>query len=219
MIVVIFIAVVTMPGVRRRFQARTFGYRRCGGSDRGLKIGRDDQQSENPSQQPARHGPSLLLTSRMDQARSLSTAAQVQVAGIMAQLLLSASSAGSGMSAIKSQFTLPKSVFHPPPPNTAHAAGSQPGAAEKGRRKMRKSLLTVIVVVTLASGAAPGLTAENTQQQRVEDYAAMPNGMSGDAAQRTFLASHLGNPPSETQLLTCTAGSAKDVALNKNKCE
>jgi hypothetical protein len=56
MIVVISIAVVRMLGVRCRFQPRTFGYWRCGGSDRSLKIGCDDQQSENPSQQPARHG-------------------------------------------------------------------------------------------------------------------------------------------------------------------
>jgi hypothetical protein len=84
---------------------------------------------------------------------------------------------------------------------------------------MRKALMTVIVAVTLASGAAPGLTAENAQQQRVEDSAAMPNGMRGDAAQETFRASYLGNSPSETTLPTCTAGSAKDVALNKNRCE
>jgi hypothetical protein len=85
--------------------------------------------------------------------------------------------------------------------------------------KMRKSLLTVIAVVALASGAAPGFTAENPQQQRVEHYAAMPNGTSGVAAQETFRASYLGNSPSETTLPTCTAGSAKDVVLNKNKCE
>jgi hypothetical protein len=53
---------------------------------------------------------------------------------------------------------------------------------------MRKALMTVIVAVTLASGAAPGLAAENTQQQRVEDYAAMPNGTSVDVAQETFRA-------------------------------
>jgi len=73
---------------------------------------------------------------------------------------------------------------------------------------MRKSLLTVIVVGALASGAAPGLTAENTQQ-RVEHYAAMPNGMSG---------AYLSNPPSETKLPTCTAGSAKDVAIAHYRC-
>jgi hypothetical protein len=84
---------------------------------------------------------------------------------------------------------------------------------------MRKSLLIVIVVAPLASGAAPGLTAENTQQQRVEDYATMPNGMSEVAAQGTFFSSYLGNSPSETQRPTCTAGSAKDVGLNKNRCE
>jgi hypothetical protein len=84
---------------------------------------------------------------------------------------------------------------------------------------MRKSLLTVTVIVALASGAAPGLAAENAQQQRVEDHAAMPNGMSRVAAQGTFFTSYLGNPPSETQLPNCTAGSAKDVALNKNRCE
>jgi hypothetical protein len=81
---------------------------------------------------------------------------------------------------------------------------------------MRKSLLTVTVVVALASGAAPGLTAENPQQQRVQHYAAMPNGISGVAAQGTFFSSYLSNPPSETE--HCTAGSAKDVALNKNRC-
>jgi hypothetical protein len=84
---------------------------------------------------------------------------------------------------------------------------------------MRKTLMTVIVAVTLASGSAPGLAAENTQQQRVENYAAMPNGMSGDLAQEISRASYLGNSPSETRLPTCTVGSAKDVALNKNRCE
>ena len=74
-------------------------------------------------------------------------------------------------------------------------------------------------MVALASGAAPGLTAENPQQQGVEHYAAMPNGMSGDAAQETFRASYLDTSPSETKIQTCTAGSAKDVALNKNRCE
>jgi hypothetical protein len=74
---------------------------------------------------------------------------------------------------------------------------------------MRKSLLTAIVVVGLASGAAPGFTAENTQQQHAEDYAAMPNGMSGVAARLpkgTFFSSYLSNPPSETKPTTCTAG-------------
>jgi hypothetical protein len=33
---------------------------------------------------------------------------------------------------------------------------------------MRKSLVTITVIVALASGAAPGLTAENTHQLRVE---------------------------------------------------
>jgi hypothetical protein len=83
---------------------------------------------------------------------------------------------------------------------------------------MQKSILAVIVVVALASGAAPGLTAENTQQQRVQDYAAMPNGMSGVTAQGTFLSSYLSNPPSETKLPTCTAGSAKDVAIAHYRC-
>jgi hypothetical protein len=90
-------------------------------------------------------------------------------------------------------------------------------AAERGRRKMRKSLLTAIVVVGLASGAAPGFTAENTQQQRAEEYAAMPNGMSRVAAQDTFSSSWLSNLPSETE--HCTAGSAKDVAVAKNRCK
>jgi hypothetical protein len=83
---------------------------------------------------------------------------------------------------------------------------------------MRKSLLTVIVLVALASGAAPGLAAENTQQQRVEGSAAMPNGMSGVAAQGTFFSSYLSNPPSETKPTTCTAGSAKDVAIGHYRC-
>ena len=73
---------------------------------------------------------------------------------------------------------------------------------------MRKSLLTVIVVGAVASGAAPSLTAESTQQ-RVEHYASMPNGMSG---------AYLNNPPSETKLPTCTAGSAKDVAIAHHRC-
>ena len=84
---------------------------------------------------------------------------------------------------------------------------------------MQKSLLAVIVVVTLASGAEPGPTAENTQQQRVQDYAAMPNGMSGVTAQGTFLSSYLSNPPSETTRPSCTAGSAKDVAVARNRCK
>jgi len=83
---------------------------------------------------------------------------------------------------------------------------------------MRKSLMTV-VVVALASGAASGLTAENTQQQRVADSNALAAGMTRDVAQEAFLPSYLGNPPSETKLPTCTAGSAKDVAVARNKCE
>ena len=55
---------------------------------------------------------------------------------------------------------------------------------------MRKSLLTAMVIVALASGAAPGFAAANTQPQQ---------------------ASAMGQPH-------CTAGSAKDEALNKNKC-
>ena len=81
---------------------------------------------------------------------------------------------------------------------------------------MRKSLQTVIVIVALASGVAPGLAAENTQQQRVEEYAAMPNGMTGVAARETFVSSYLGNLPSDTTRPTCTAESPKDVALNQN---
>ena len=83
---------------------------------------------------------------------------------------------------------------------------------------MRKELMVAIVAVTLASGAAPGLAAEKTQQQRVEYSAAMPSGMSRVAAQGTYFSS-LSKPASETQLPTCTAGSAKDVAFNKNRCE
>jgi hypothetical protein len=83
---------------------------------------------------------------------------------------------------------------------------------------MQKSLLAVIVVVPLASGAAPGLTAENTQQQRVEDYAAMPNDMSGVVARGTFFSSYLSNPPSETKPTTCAAGSAKDVTIGHYRC-
>jgi hypothetical protein len=79
---------------------------------------------------------------------------------------------------------------------------------------MRKSLLTVSVVVALTSGAASGLTAENTQQQRVEHYAPMLNDLSGVAAEGTFLSFSLSN----AELPHCTAGSAKDVGLDKNKC-
>jgi hypothetical protein len=82
---------------------------------------------------------------------------------------------------------------------------------------MQKSLMTAIVVVALASGAAPGFTAENTQQQRIEDYVALPNGMSRVAAQETFSSSWLNHPPSETE--HCTAGSAKDVAVARNRCK
>src|SRR6266446_7578376 len=113
----------------------------------------------------------------MDQARSLYRCASRWDA---------VNSYGSmGRVHVKSEFTLGRSVFQSDPSQypscggkTPRAAASRPGAAERGRRKMRKSLLTVIVVGALASGAAPGLTAENTQQ-RVEHYAAMPNGMSG----------------------------------------
>lgn len=70
MILVISVAVMRMPGVRCRFQGRTFGYRRCGGNDRGPEIGHDDQKTEN-SVQRARHRESLPPTSEMDQARSL----------------------------------------------------------------------------------------------------------------------------------------------------
>ena len=52
---------------------------------------------------------------------------------------------------------------------------------------MRKSLLTLIVVGALASGAAPGFAAANTQQQQ---------------------ASAIEQPH-------CTAVSAKDVGLNR----
>jgi hypothetical protein len=83
---------------------------------------------------------------------------------------------------------------------------------------MRKSLLTVIVAVGLASGAAPGITAENTQQQRIEEYAATPSGMSEVAAQSTFFSPYLSNPTSETNLPTCTAGSPKDVAIAHYRC-
>jgi hypothetical protein len=96
---------------------------------------------------------------------------------------------------------------------------ADPGAAEKGRRKMRKSLVTITVIVALASGAPPGLTAESTHQLRVEDYSAMPNGVSGVAAQETFFSPYLSNPPSETTRPSCTAGSAKDVAVARNRCE
>jgi len=81
--------------------------------------------------------------------------------------------------------------------------------------KMRKSLLTAIVMVALVSGAAPGVRAENTKQERTANHHAMATGI-GDAAQESFLGSYLGNPPSETKLPTCTAESPKDVALNKN---
>jgi hypothetical protein len=87
---------------------------------------------------------------------------------------------------------------------------------------MRKSLLTLIVVGTLASGATPGFAAENTQQQRVERYAAMPNGMNGVAAQEAFFNPYLSNPPSATKRSGCSAGSAKDVVASKNwrdRCE
>jgi hypothetical protein len=84
---------------------------------------------------------------------------------------------------------------------------------------MRKSLLTAIVVVALASGAAPGFAAENTQQERVADRNAMAVGMIGNAAQEAFLPSYLGNPSSESKRPICTAGSAKDVAVAKNRCE
>jgi len=83
---------------------------------------------------------------------------------------------------------------------------------------MRKSLLTVFAVVAFASGAAPGLTAENTPQQRLADRAPMADDIARYAAQEIFPASYLGNSPSETELPTCTAGSAKDVAFNKNRC-
>jgi hypothetical protein len=79
---------------------------------------------------------------------------------------------------------------------------------------MRQSLLSLIVVGALTSWAVPGLAA---QQQRVEHYA--PNGTSGVAAEGTFFTYYLGDPPSVTELPNCTAGSAKDVGRNKNKCE
>jgi hypothetical protein len=85
---------------------------------------------------------------------------------------------------------------------------------------MRKSLLTVTVIVALASGGAPGFTAENPQHPRVEYYAAMPNGMSGVAAQGTFFGSYLTNEPSATIQSGCnSAQSAKDVAVARNRCE
>ena len=84
---------------------------------------------------------------------------------------------------------------------------------------MRKSLLTAIVVVALASGAAPGFAAENTQELRVEHYAAMPNGMSGVAAQETFFSPYLSDEPSATKRPGCnSAQSAKDVAVTRNRC-
>jgi hypothetical protein len=55
---------------------------------------------------------------------------------------------------------------------------------------MRKSLLTAIFFVALAGAAAPGFAAANTQQQQ---------------------ASGVEQPH-------CTAGSAKDVALARNRC-
>jgi hypothetical protein len=55
---------------------------------------------------------------------------------------------------------------------------------------MRKSLLTLIVLGALASGTAPGFAAADTQQQA---------------------------PAMEQP--HCTAVSAKDVALDENKCE
>jgi len=84
---------------------------------------------------------------------------------------------------------------------------------------MRKSLLTLIVVGTLASGATPGFAVENTQQQRVEHCAAMPNETSGVTARGMLFSSYLSNPSSEATFPTCTAGSAKDVALARNRCE
>jgi hypothetical protein len=56
---------------------------------------------------------------------------------------------------------------------------------------MRKSLLTAMVIVALASGAAPGFAAANTQRQQQASATEQPH---------------------------CTAVSAKDVALDKNKC-
>jgi hypothetical protein len=84
---------------------------------------------------------------------------------------------------------------------------------------MRKSLLTAIVVVALASVAAPGFAAENTQQQPIEGYAAMPNGISGVAAQETFFSPYVSNEPSATTQPGCdSAQSAKDVAVAENRC-
>jgi hypothetical protein len=84
---------------------------------------------------------------------------------------------------------------------------------------MRKSLLTAVVVVALASVATPGFAAENTQQQPTERYAAMPNGMSGVAAEETFFRPYLSNEPSATTQPGCdSAQSAKDVAVAKNRC-
>jgi hypothetical protein len=178
MIVVMPIAMLRMPGVRCRFQTRTLGYWRCGGNERSPKIGCDDQQSENPFHQRARHRTRLLPGSQVDQAR------------LSVPLRKCGYPAGSGTSAGKSEFTLRKSVFQPDP-SQHPSCGSQPGAAERQEeREMRKSLLTLIVVGALASGAAPGFAAADTQQQA---------------------------PAMEQP--HCTAVSAKDVALDENKCE
>jgi hypothetical protein len=69
-------------------------------------------------------------------------------------------------------------------------------AAQRGRETMRKSLLTLIIVGVLASWAAPGLAADNPQQQRMADCNAKAAGMTGDA-RKTFMSSCLSNKPSE----------------------
>ena len=73
---------------------------------------------------------------------------------------------------------------------------------------MRRSLSIVIAATMLAVLSAPGLAAENAQQQRMKDCNQQAAGMTGDA-RKTFMSSCLSGDATAGKHPTCTPGKSK----------